>query len=133
MIIAYDLTKLKASIRHIHCCNNWMEVLFAQAFLSYVGHLTLQAQDNRPHNYTVYCRYIDDIFVYVQNQDHLEQIRSWVQEIKGLPFTVEMSRNNKLCLLRVQVVAGSSNFVTDIYWKPANADKSLDGEECSQD
>lgn len=74
---------------------NW-GVLFVQACMSYVEQLTLQAQYNRPH---IYCWNIDDIFVCVHNQDHLEQLRSRVQEISRLIITVEMSRNNKLPFL----------------------------------
>ena len=62
-------------------------VLFAQAFMSHIEHLAIQNQIVKPH---IYCRYIDDIFVCVENETHIERLRSSLQELSGLNFTVEM-------------------------------------------
>ena len=104
-------------------------VLFAQAFMAYVENEALNNQSVKP---LLYCRYIDDIFVCVDNLHLLEELRYSLQSISGLNFSVELNSNNTLPFLDVLVEAAHDDFVTSVYRKPTNVGNCMNGEgECS--
>ncbi|XP_050739089.1 uncharacterized protein LOC127009752 [Eriocheir sinensis] len=47
----------------------------------------------------IYCRYIDDIFIKTKNEEDMEDIRTCLQEISGLKFTIERSAEGKMPFL----------------------------------
>ncbi|XP_076068419.1 uncharacterized protein LOC143040862 [Oratosquilla oratoria] len=104
-------------------------VLFAQAFMA---HVEEEVISNLPIKPTLYRRYIDDIFVCVNDLRLLEELRSNLQDVSGLKFSVELNNNNKLPFLDVMVDASSDDFITTVYRKPTNAGKCMNGEsECT--
>ena len=104
-------------------------VLFAQAFMSAVEDLAFQDGDVIPN---LYCRYIDDIFVCSQSEERLDKLRSSLQEISSLKFSVELNVNGTLPFLDVLVDSTADSFATSVYRKPTNNDKCMNGNsECS--
>ncbi|XP_076061513.1 general transcription factor II-I repeat domain-containing protein 2-like [Oratosquilla oratoria] len=72
------------------------------------------------------------MFLCVNDLRLLEELRSNLQEVSGLNFSVELNDNNKLPFLDVMVDASSDNFITSVYRKPTNAGKCMNGEsECT--
>ncbi|XP_076044812.1 uncharacterized protein LOC143027411 [Oratosquilla oratoria] len=107
-------------------------VLFAQAFMAHVEEEAIKKSLlTKP---VLDRRYVDDIFVCVDDLQLLEELRSNLQVISGLKFTVELNENNRLPFLDVMVYGSSDAFITSIYRKPTNASKCMNGEgECTQD
>ncbi|XP_050735514.1 uncharacterized protein LOC127007814 [Eriocheir sinensis] len=81
----------------------------------------------------IYCRYIDDIFIKTKNEEDMEDIRTCLQEISGLKFTIERSAEGKMPFLDVLVTQNQENFSTNVYVKPTNNGQCLNGRsECPQ-
>ena len=68
----------------------------------------------------MYCRYIDDIFVVVENVQQLEELRRIFQESSCLRFTVEENSDGTLPFLDVLVTARERQFETTVYTKQTN-------------
>ena len=52
---------------------------------------------------SVYCRYVDDIFVIVRNEEHLITLKERMEAGSVLNFTYETSINGKILFLDVCV------------------------------
>ena len=103
-------------------------VLFANFFTGTIE-ATAQ-QQNRP---SIYCRYIDDIFVRVRNLDELQALKKRLTDASGLNFTYEESRDGSLPFLDVLVTARDAGFTTTVYIKQTNQGLCLNGDsECPQ-
>ena len=79
---------------------------------------------------TIYCRYVDDIFVQVNNIQDLEIIQNELKSNSVLNFTVELNENKKLPFLDIKVDATKDTFHTKIYKKETDAGVCLDGNSC---
>ena len=99
-------------------------VLFAEAYMARVESLALESMEVKPFTY---CRYIDDIFVDVVDEDQLMCLKSKLEEKSLLKFTVEMSVNNRIPFLDVTVDASGDKFVTSVYRKPTDDGQCLNG------
>ncbi|XP_071542966.1 uncharacterized protein [Panulirus ornatus] len=99
-------------------------VVFVQAFISYVETTALRPENMRLQ---VYCRYIDDIFICIDNLNSLENLSNRLQETSGLRFTVEWNNYGKITFLDVMVNTTTGSFVTDAYRKPTNQGKCMNG------
>ncbi|XP_076056271.1 uncharacterized protein LOC143034215 [Oratosquilla oratoria] len=95
-----------------------LEVLFAQAFMAHVEKEAIKILHTKP---ILYRRYVDDIYVCVDDLQLFEELRSNLQVISGLRFTVELNKNNRLPSLDVMVDGASDAFITSIYRTPTNA------------
>ena len=104
-------------------------VLFANFFMGSVENETF-AVIEKPN---IYCRYIDDIFIKVNNEEEMEILRSRLQDISGLQFTIERSNNGTMPFLDVLVKQQDSHFNTSVYVKDSNTGHCLNGDsECPQ-
>ncbi|XP_076069256.1 uncharacterized protein LOC143041315 [Oratosquilla oratoria] len=74
-------------------------VLFANFFMGMVEKETFNCF-KKP---SIYARYIDDIFVKVDDKSELPILKDMLQEISGLNFTIEFSQENKLPFLDILV------------------------------
>ena len=82
---------------------------------------------------TIYCRYIDDIFVKVDRGEDLEILRQRLANVSGLHFTIENSSEGALPYLDVLVKQQGQNFLTEVYTKASNSGHCLNGRsECPQ-
>ena len=103
-------------------------VLFANFFMGTIEEELLAT--NRP---SIYCRYIDDIFVRIKDLQELQNLRQSFILSSGLNFTFEESTNGSLPFLDVLVTANHNGFVTTVYTKPTNIGLCLNGNsECPE-
>ena len=100
-------------------------VLFAQAYMSYVESKVLLCEEVRPF---MYYRYVDDIFVDAENADKLDLLRMKLEQESVLNFTVDHSVGQKLPFLDVMIDCSSGDFITDVYRKPTDLGRCMNGE-----
>nr|XP_045585229.1 uncharacterized protein LOC123747237 [Procambarus clarkii] len=105
------------------------EVLFPQAFMSHVESSVMEREGLNP---IVYSRYVD-IFVCVDNDNTLKRLHDKLQEFSGLKFTVEKSEGARIPFLDVLDDGNSGRFITDVYRKPTDAGKCMNGKSESTD
>ena len=80
---------------------------------------------------TIYCRYIEDIFIVVKFQRDVIQLNKLLSIQSGLEFTTENSNNNQLNYLDIIVNQLNNKFHTSVYIKPTNNGLCMNGSsEC---
>ena len=113
--------KSKASERRLH-------VQGTHLIKEYCSVRSNQKAVSKPY---VYARYIDDIYVDIENADALQDLQRRLGSQPGLEFTIEYSVENRINFLDVSVDASGPNTKTDVYRKPTDAGKCLHGQsEC---
>ena len=100
-------------------------VLFAQAYMSFIEGNVLQCEETRPN---MYYRYVDDIFVDFDSHDKLEALRGKLTDESVLNFTVDFSVSQKLPFLDLMIDASSGEFITDVFRKPTDLGRCMNGE-----
>jgi hypothetical protein len=81
----------------------------------------------------LYCRYVDDIFVIVLNEDHMMELLAASERTYVLTFTYEFGQNPTLPFLDILVQDDNNSFVTKVYRRPKDVRKVLNQEiECPQ-
>ena len=63
----------------------------------------------------IYVQYLDDCFMVVDSDDHLEQLVRAFKENSFLNFTTETGIDQKINLLDVHVIAEDGGFTTSVY------------------
>ena len=103
---------------------------FANFYMAHLENKVLSNIDIKP---TTYCRYVDDIYVVVRNEDHLKKLQLAIQDNSVLKFTYELGVNNKLPFLDILVTSENRCYVTTVYTEPTNNGQCLNAEsECSE-
>ena len=101
-------------------------VLFANFFMGSLEEDLLANQ--RP---SIYCRYIDDIFVRINSISDLQELKEKLKTTSGLNFTFEEADNGKIPFLDVLVTASNEGFTTAVYVKTTNPGLCMNGNsEC---
>ena len=96
----------------------------------YMGTIEERVFDRHRIPFT-YCRYIDDTFVCVKDEDELKDLCETFMEESGLNFTYELNNENKLPFLDVHVTQEERKFHTEVYTKPTDLGLCLNGNsEC---
>ena len=99
----------------------------------YMGDLERKVLDNSLHKPNIYARYVDDIFVQIENEEELIELKNKFQNNSVLNFTCEFSRNFSLPFLDVLVKMSQDRFVTEVYHKPTDHGHCLNGNsECAE-
>ena len=102
-------------------------VLFANMYMASVEEKTFE-RHTKP---TIYSRYIDDIFVTIKDNNHLQQLKEAFQQNSVLRFTTEESQNQKIPFLDILVKKEGNNFNTTVYTKQTNVGRCLNARgEC---
>ena len=70
---------------------------FAKFYVGDLENKTLPKLERPP---SIYCRYVDDIFVQINNIHKLEILQSELKSNSLLNFTLELSNNNKTTIPR---------------------------------
>ena len=107
-------------------------VLFAQAFMASVEAEVLSDESIRPF---MYCRYIDDILLDVRDNNSLDRLKSRLEEVSGLQFTVERSVQNRISFLDIDIDASGAGktYQTKVHRKKTDMGKCLNGSsECPE-
>ena len=103
-------------------------VLFAQAFMASVEEQVLRDDSIRP---ALYCRYIDDILVDVSDDRCLDKLKTRLQEVSGMQFTVESSVQNRISFLDIDIDGTGNTYQTRVHRKTTDLGKCLNGaSEC---
>ncbi|XP_076039356.1 uncharacterized protein LOC143024438 [Oratosquilla oratoria] len=99
-------------------------VLFANFFMGSIEEKVLSKK--KP---SIYCRYIDDIFVRFDTADKLEEdLRQRLVDESGLIFTTKNSINGSLPFLDVQVSHSDSGYKTSVHVKSTSNGWCLNGQ-----
>ena len=80
----------------------------------YMGHLEEQVFSDDSLKPSLYARYVDDIFVQIDNVEQLIKLKECFQRNSVLTFTYELGINNKLPFLDVMVQTSSDKFHTTV-------------------
>ena len=127
-------TAFRCPLGQLHCqvdgvaMGSPLGVLFAESYMAHVESLAIDSLQIKPHTY---CRYIDDIFVDVYNEEQLLSVKTALEKHSVLKFTTETSISHKIPFLDVSVDASDGSLVTSVYRKPTDTGHCLNGEsEC---
>ena len=104
-------------------------VLFANFFMGTIEEKVFLERE-KPQ---IYCRYVDDTFVLVRDEQELSDLRQRFEEVSGLSFTTELSSEGSLPFLDVLLRVEGDHFDTSVYIKKTNTGMCLNGQsECPQ-
>ena len=102
--------------------------LFANFYMSEIEKIVLADQNLAPN---IYCRYVDDVFVDIRDEDHLKQLITAMEQNSVLRFTFELSVQNRIPFLDVLVNTENDLFKTAVYRKATDAGSCLNADsEC---
>ena len=73
----------------------------------------------------LYARYVDDIFLIIDNNDALQEIKTLFESNSILKFTYEEEKHNRLAFLDVLVNRQENKFSTSVYIKPTHSNDCL--------
>ena len=103
-------------------------VLFAEAYMAHIESAAISSMNTPPHTY---CRYVDDIFVDMDDEVHLASLKMALEEHSVLRFTTELSINGKMPFLDVHIDASDKSFTTSVFRKPTDPGRCMSGDsEC---
>ena len=103
-------------------------VLFANFYMGCLERNVLENYEDPPF---IYARYIDDIFVDVRDESHLQRLQEALQGSSCLHFTTELHDNHSLPFLDILVTTGINKFITTVYTKKTNVGMCLNAaSEC---
>ena len=86
----------------------------------YMGNLENHVLSNHNDSPIIYIRYIDDIFIIVRNELHLNKIKEDLERQSVLNFTYELNDNGRLPFLDILVEEGPQEYKTKVYRKPTD-------------
>lgn len=85
----------------------------------YMGHLEeiIFKNSNKPNSY---CRYMDDIFITINNIEELENLKEKMENNSVLKVTYELESNKQLNFLDININNALNNHTTSVYIKKTN-------------
>ena len=91
----------------------------------YMAHIENQILSDTNLKPIIYARFIDDIFVVVENEQKLIQLKNAFIANSKVNFTHECNVNNKLPFLDVLLEATSNKYIRYVHTKPTNAEECI--------
>ena len=105
-----------------------LDVLFANVYMCFVENQVLQNMESKPY---IYKRYIDDIFLQIESEAHLEELRDKFEQCSVLKFTYEVGIQGKLPFLDVSLDISNGRHETTVYRKKTDGGRCLNAlSEC---
>ena len=102
--------------------------VFANFYMGYLENKVFKEKENKP---SIYVRYVDDIFLQIDSVEQLINLKQLFQENSKLKFTYELSVQNRLPFLDVNVTSSNNKFLTKVCHKPTDSGKCLNANsEC---
>ena len=86
---------------------------FANFYMAHHENLILNEHFGPEIN--IYCRYVDDIFIQVEDEGVIHRLKSIFEQKTVLKFTFELNLNNRLPFLDVMVNNTPPSFHTTVY------------------
>ena len=97
----------------------------------YMGELEARIFEDKNNKPLIYARYVDDIFLQIEDETQLIHLRNTFRDNSVLNFTYELSANSKLPFLDVLVEPVNNKFRTSVYHKKTDNGSCLNGKsEC---
>jgi hypothetical protein len=96
--------------------------LFANFYMSFIEHEALSAMTNRP---ILYTRYVDDIFLMIDNIATLHELKANLECKSVLKFTYEIEKNRNISFLDVNVSRINNKLQTSVHTKSTNTGECL--------
>ena len=94
-------------------------VTFANFYMCNLENNIFQTQPSlKP---TIYCRYIDNIFIVTPSIQQLQLLKNAFEQNSVLKFTIEIGFNNKINFLDVNINNSHEHVVTQPFIKPTNS------------
>ena len=106
--------------------------LFANFYMAHLENQVL-SQFNDNEKPSIYCRYIDDIFLLVNNVSILENIRTKFSENSVLNFTFEIETLKSISFLDVDTCRSNGSFQTKVHVKSTNTGDCLNFNSITTD
>ena len=75
----------------------------------------------------MYARYIDDIFITINNNEDITRLITALENNSVLKFTSENSDNGRLPFLDIDITKQANKFKATVYTKPTNVGRCLKG------
>ena len=91
----------------------------------YLCHVENQIMESSVTKPTLYCRYVDDIFVEVKDQEHLNELQAAFENHSKLEYTQELSINNKIHFLDVLIEIRNGMYRRTVYTKPTKMQECI--------
>ena len=87
--------------------------------MGYLENRVFNEHLNKPK---IYARYVDDIFLLVDDLQYIDNLKKSFEENSVLRFTFEMNNNFKIPFLDILVDNSDNTFKTVVYRKPTDTD-----------
>ena len=97
-------------------------VLYANTYMCHVEAKALQSVPVKPY---VYRRYVDDIYLQVEDESVITSLKEQLEAHSVLNFTQERENNGKLHYLDVDIEAKDGKYITKVYRKPTDSGKCM--------
>ena len=92
----------------------------------YASYVENKVFDNNPSlKPKVYCRYVDDTFVVINNYHELERLQSEFEENSVLKNTFEIENQKKVPFLDTLITRSSTSVSAEVYIRPTNTGECL--------
>ena len=91
----------------------------------YMGHLENKVFNEHLNKPIIYARYVDDIFLLVDDLQYIDNLKRSFEENSVLKFTFEMNSNFKIPFLDILIDNSDNTFKTVVYRKPTDHGQCL--------
>lgn len=96
--------------------------LFANFYMSYIENTVLPTIENKP---LIYARYVDDVFLLINNISTLEEIKNKFESTSVLKFTYEIEEKKTISFLDVRITRSNNSLITTVHTKLTNSGECL--------
>ena len=101
--------------------------IYANYYMSHIENNILPNMHNPP---TLYCRYVDDTLLLVNNQQQLNNIVNVFKNNSVLNFTSEIEKHQQINFLDITIKRDNGNIITSIFKKPTASDDYINFNGC---
>jgi hypothetical protein len=98
---------------------------FANYYMCNLENDALETLENKP---IIYCRYVDDCFIMINNISELHSLKNHLEQNSVLTFTFELEIQKKLPFLDVLMTRTSDAINRGVYSKPSSGGECLNFE-----
>lgn len=103
---------------------------FSEYYMCDLENKVLSNEQLKP---ATYCRYVDDIFVVVRDEGHLQELQQQMQHESVLTFSYELSVNGKIPFLDISVETTNGKYQTSVHRKATDLGKCMHpNSECPE-
>ena len=97
----------------------------------YMCHIENEIFDKQPElKPQIYCRYMDDIFLVLDNFHQLTALKTAFETSSILQFTYEIENRKQISFLDISVSRNKDNVFTTVYRKPTDTGACLNYDSC---